>query len=86
MPDRVADARSDFEELVRLSSSDARRQAKALLQLGRTCVKLSDLPQAKRHLENAMGIDQKMQVFTPDERSEISKLIVQMKGLTTQAP
>ena len=86
LPDRLADARKDYEELVRLSSSDARRQAKALLQLGRTCVKLSDLPQAKRHLENAMGIDQKMQVFTPDERSEISKLIVQMKGLTTQAP
>jgi len=79
VPDRVADAKSDFEELVRLSSSDPRRQAKALLQLGRICAKLDDLTQARQYLENAMVIDRKNQVFTPDERSEISR-IIEMKG------
>jgi len=79
LPDRLADAKADFEESVRLSSADARRQAKALLQLGRICVRLDDFAQAKRRLETAMEIDRKTQVFTPDERSEISR-IVEMKG------
>jgi tetratricopeptide (TPR) repeat protein len=74
MPDQLADARSDFEELVRLSSSDVRRQAKALLQLGRVCARLNDFVQAKQHLENAMDIDKKNHVFTPNEQSEISEL------------
>jgi tetratricopeptide (TPR) repeat protein len=75
MPERLADARRDFEELVRLSSSDTRQQAKALLQLGRLCVKLNDLPQAKQHLQTAMEIDRKTPVFTTDERAEIAKAV-----------
>jgi tetratricopeptide (TPR) repeat protein len=78
VPDRLTDAKSDFEELARLSSSDPSR-AKALLQLGRTCAKLNDFTQARQYLENAMEIDRKIQVFTPDERSEISR-IIEMKG------
>jgi tetratricopeptide (TPR) repeat protein len=77
LPDRLAGARSDFEELVRRSSTDASRQARALLQLGRVCVKLSDLPQARRHLQAAQEIDQKADVFTADERSEIRKMLEQ---------
>jgi len=82
LPDRLADARNDFERLVELSTSDSREQAKALLQLGRICVKLNDLVQAKQHLENALEIDRKIDVFTTDERSEITR-IVQRSG--TQA-
>ena len=82
LPDRLADARNDFERLVELSTSDTREQAKALLQLGRICAKLNDLVQAKQHLKNALEIDRKIDVFTPDERSEI-KRIVQRSG--TQA-
>ncbi len=79
MPDRLTDARTDFEELVKLSSADPRQQAKALLQLGRICVKLNDLPAAKQRLEEASKIDQQTNVFTPSERSEISN-ILQTKG------
>ncbi|MCP4256035.1 MAG: tetratricopeptide repeat protein [Planctomycetes bacterium] len=75
MVDRLADAKKDFEKLVRLSTSDSRQHAKALLQLGRTCVKLKDLVQAKQHLKSAIQIDQKIDVFTTDERSEIRKII-----------
>jgi len=82
LADRLADARNDFERLVELSTSDTREQAKALLQLGRICAKLNDLVQAKQHLENALEIDRKIDVFTPDERSEITR-IVQRSG--TQA-
>jgi tetratricopeptide (TPR) repeat protein len=78
LPDRLADARKDFEKLVeklsQLSPPDDRRQAKALLQLGRVCAKLNDIPQAIQHLKKALEIDQKLNVFTPAERSEIEQI------------
>ncbi|MFX0197134.1 MAG: tetratricopeptide repeat protein [Candidatus Hodarchaeota archaeon] len=80
MADRLADARKDFERLVELSPSDTRQQAKALLQLGRICAKLDDLVQAKQHLQNALEIDRKIDVFTPEERSEIAR-ILQRSGM-----
>jgi len=75
MADRLADARSDFRKLVELSPPDTDRKAKALLQLGRVCAKLNDITEAKQHLQNALEIDQKINVFTPDERSEITRII-----------
>ena len=68
LEDRLTDARNNFERLVELSPSDTRQRAKALLQLGRICAKLSDLVQAKQHLKNALEIDRKIDVFTPEER------------------
>jgi Tfp pilus assembly protein PilF len=75
LPDRLADARKDFEKLVEVSLPDPPRRAKALLQLGRICAKLNDLAQAKQHLKAALEIDQKLDVFTTDERSEITKIL-----------
>jgi len=73
---RHAEAKADFEELVALagSLSDApdSRQAKALLQLGRTCAELGELDQAKEHINKALEIDQASNVFTPEERAEIA--------------
>jgi len=77
MPDRLADAKKDFQKLVDLTSADAPRQAKALLQLGRICAKLNELDQAKQHLERALEIDRKINIFTPDERTEITKILQQ---------
>jgi len=75
LSDRLADARNDFERLVELSLPDTPQRAKALLQLGRICVKLNELVQAKQHLQNALEIDRKIDVFTPDERSEITRIL-----------
>ena len=75
MPDRLAEAKSDFEKIVALSSSDTRRKARTLLQLGRVCVKLNDLPDAKQHLNDALEIDQQANVLTQDERSEITNIV-----------
>ena len=75
LPDRLADARKDFEKLVELLPPDTRELAKALLKLARICVKLNDLAQAKQHLEKALEIDRKIDVFTPDERSEITRIL-----------
>jgi len=80
MPDRLPDAKRDFDELQRQSPVGSSRQAKALLQLGRICAKLNDLTQARQYLENAMLIDQKNQVFTPDERSEIARILETKTG------
>ncbi len=75
MPSRLSEAKADFARLVEVSSPDTMRQAKALLQLGRVCAKLNDLASAKQHLEKALEIDRKMQVFTADERSEIASIL-----------
>ena len=75
MPDRLADARTDFQTLVGASPDDTRQKAKALLKLGRICAKLNDLVQAKQHMKNAREIDQKINVLTPDERSEITRIL-----------
>ena len=75
LEDRLADAKTDFERLIELSPSDTRQKAKALLKLGRLCVRLNDPIQAKKHLERALEIDRKIDVFTPDERTEIMEII-----------
>ena len=75
MADRLADAKKDFEKLVRLSLPDSRQRAKALLQLGRICARLDDLAQAKQHLMDALEIDRKSEVLTAAERSEISRIV-----------
>ncbi len=75
LADRLADARNDFERLEELLPPDTPERAKALLQLGRICAKLNDLVQAEQHLRNALEIDDKLDVFTPDERSEITIII-----------
>jgi hypothetical protein len=47
------------------------------LQLGHVCVKLNDFPEAKRRLQTALEIDQKANVFTTEERSEIRRIMEQ---------
>ncbi|MFC1794796.1 tetratricopeptide repeat protein [Planctomycetota bacterium] len=75
LPNRLADAKKDFQKLVELSLANTPQQGKALLQLGRICAKLNDFAQAKQHLERAMEIDQKINILTPDERSEITRIL-----------
>ena len=76
MPDRLADAKSDFEMLLQeLAPSNTRQQAATLLKLGRICAKLNDGDQAKQHLDRALEIDRKMNVLTVDERSEIAGIM-----------
>ncbi|MFC1634007.1 tetratricopeptide repeat protein [Planctomycetota bacterium] len=80
MTDRLADAKKDFEKLVELSPTDSPRRAKTLLKLGRVCSRLNDHDRARECLEKASEIDQKINVFTTDERSEIMR-IVQQRGI-----
>jgi tetratricopeptide (TPR) repeat protein len=75
LPGRLSAARSDFEELVRRLSSDAPRQAKALLQLGRVCAALGELPEAKQHVTAALEIDRQLGIFDAEERAKISEIL-----------
>ena len=75
MPGRLADARKDFITLVGALPDDTSQKAKALLMLGRICAKLNDLVQAKQYMYNALEIDRKINVLTPDERSEITRIL-----------
>ncbi len=74
LPDRLVDAKADFGRLVEKSPSDTEQKARALLQLGRVCARLKDLPEAKQHLEEALKIDKKINAFTPAERTEITEI------------
>ena len=78
LPDRQAEARRDFSRLVELSPDDSPRKAKSLLQLGRLCAKDKDLAQARQHLLDARAIDRRIDVFTQDERTEITKILEPM--------
>jgi tetratricopeptide (TPR) repeat protein len=75
MPDRLTAARTDFKTIVDALPNDTRQKVKALFKLGQICAKLDDLVQAKQHMENALEIDQKINVLTPDERSEITRIL-----------
>jgi tetratricopeptide (TPR) repeat protein len=77
LPNRLTEARDDFARLAERLPTDTRAQARALLQLGRVCVKLKDLAQAKVHLQSALEIDRKVNAFTLVERTEIASLIEQ---------
>jgi tetratricopeptide (TPR) repeat protein len=72
---QLDDARKDFARLVQLTPPDSRQKANALFRLGRICARLNDLNQAKQLLNDALEIDGKINVFTPDERSEIMKIL-----------
>jgi len=74
MDDRLEDARRDFQKCVELAARPDAARAKALLQLGRVCLRLHDRSQARRHFQEALQIDRQLQVFTPQERSEAVSL------------
>ncbi len=75
MEGRLGDARRDLERLLRLSTSDVRRQAKTLVELGRVCAELGEIDQARQYLERALEIDRSHNVLTPQERAEISEIL-----------
>ena len=64
----------DFQKCVELAARPDAARAKALLQLGRVCLRLHDRSQARRHFQEALQIDRQLQVFTPQERSEAVSL------------
>ncbi len=74
MPDRHADARRDYEEILGLSASDVRHHAKALLQLVRICV-IDDRAKREEYLDRLLETDRKTRILMPDERKEISGMI-----------
>jgi len=80
MGNHLREARDDYGRIVALSAQDSREKAVALLNLGRTCSKLNDATEAKKHLQRALDIDRKNSVFTESERSEVAELL-QAEGL-----
>jgi tetratricopeptide (TPR) repeat protein len=75
LPDRLGDAREDFEKCLTLTPPDSSRRAKALFQLGRTCHKLTDHAAARKHLKEALRIDAKNRTLTDEQRREIAGML-----------
>lgn len=73
--DQFEQAKKDFQKIAELSPSDSRQQAKAYLNLGRVNGKLNDNAEAKRCYQKAQEINQKLNIFTPQEMTEIQENI-----------
>ena len=74
-PERLSEARADFEKCMRLSQPSSPRRAKAALNLARVCVQLNEAAEARRHLDEAARIDQEHNVFTPEQRDDLRALL-----------
>jgi tetratricopeptide (TPR) repeat protein len=73
LPTRLADAKSDFATLVRLSPPNSRAKAKALLQLGRA--RQAEGPASSETTPGrGTGDRQNISVFTPAEQAEIAEI------------
>ncbi len=79
LPNRLKDARTDFQKQVDLAANPPRR-AKALVQLGRVCAKLGDLAQAKIVCGEALKIDAEAGVLSPQERAEMNQILQAAPG------
>jgi predicted Zn-dependent protease len=77
---RLQDALKDFEKFAQLNPPDSPRRAKALLQMGRTCAKLKDSAQAKKHLDEALRIDTQKNVFNPKEKAELNQMLLSLQS------
>lgn len=74
MPGRLAEARRDYEDILRLSASDVRHLAKALLQLVRICVEVGDRATAQQYRDRLLEVDRRTRILAPEERKEISEM------------
>jgi tetratricopeptide (TPR) repeat protein len=78
LPNRLEEAQAEYEQCVELNRpSTPDRRAKALLRLGRTCARLDHKSKVRACLQEAREIDGQHDVFTPQEREEISRLLEQ---------
>lgn len=78
LPDRLAQARADFERCAAAlarTSPGSTAHARALWQLGRVCAELGDTAAARGALQEALEIDGRHTVFTADERPQVSRLL-----------
>jgi tetratricopeptide (TPR) repeat protein len=76
---RLEEARRDFEQIQRLTRPGQPRQASNLLKLGRVCFELNGLSQARQHLEQALALDQDLEVLTHEQHQEIAGMLGRMK-------
>ena len=74
LPDRLADARHDLERCAELTRPGSAARARALLKLIRVAVRVDDDAATLRQMREALDIDHRLNVFSPQERQEISDL------------
>lgn len=87
MPDRLVDAKKDFDTIRRLCLQDPQprpRLATTLLKLARVCVALEEIPEAKQHATRALEVNAELNVLDEQERAEISS-ILQMDSVASEA-
>ena len=74
-PDRLAEARTEFEKAVELFPADAPAFVKGHLKLARLCLKLKEYECVERSLEILNGLDRSLTVPYRDEIEDIRRLL-----------
>lgn len=74
MPNRLEDARFDFQRCAELQPAGSAGRAKALLQLAGVTALLEDRVATLRALREAEEIDRRLRVFGPQERAKLEAL------------
>lgn len=83
---KLAEARDQFAKTVELTPRDSAKRAHAHLQLARVCVKLRQVNDAVRSLEEARRIDTKCRIETGQnvlsgpEREEVEKTLAELRS------
>ena len=71
---RAEDARRDFERCIALSPANSGNRARILLRLAAVTSELGDQGATQKHLEEALTIDRRLNIFSPEERQQIAAL------------
>ena len=74
LPGRADDARRDFERCANLSPANSGSRARVLLRLAAVTADLGDQAATQKYLQEALVIDRRLNVFSPQEREQIAML------------
>ena len=76
----AGDMRDEYEKIVELTAANNQMKASALVRLGHICIELKDLSNAAQYLQNALEINQTINVFTAEQVSEITEILQTSKN------
>ncbi|MCD6304530.1 MAG: tetratricopeptide repeat protein, partial [Planctomycetes bacterium] len=85
LPGRLGEARKEYEDCARLAPAGSIYKVRALLHLGKVCLRLGDTAAAHKHVERALQIDALWSVLSPAERAEASGLLGKLSAATAPA-
>lgn len=78
LPNRLSDAKRDYQKCVELTANSHHARARALTNLGLTCAKLGEHAQASRSMKEALKIHDQYGVLTKQEHIELKQALIDL--------